>query len=419
MKKLISSLVCALSVTASLFVGVSQASGQAAPLPRFLPAESAGYTLTSTSEDAASSGSTYVGYFGNQSNTKSIEVTADATQSADLTSDLKSRAKKGERVHGKPAVVSVDDTEVSVVWLEKGNLYRVKFRGTSRKGVLAFAQNVRPTGKADSSFTVKSLPVGLSTIYIGPESGLAAGGYQAEFNETGKGDNRVSLLALNVDPRYIKVAVSQLPDAVPTTVRGKPGYRIGASGDLISLLLWMEQPNLALIVVAGVQSPSTFAESLMPVDEPTWKAASDLAAANTRAIESGNSGPVGPPVAAGNIADIAWAASVSAQCLIFAAGSSTVSVCAPGITSPTLVAWKPLVVKQKTLVFGIAGANVTTVVAKSAGVELIRIPTQVVVDQPGLRYFAIELTVNPTAVTFVGLDAAGVELGPATAAQPR
>lgn len=413
MNRRISSFFCAVAAVGTLIASSAPASA-AAPLPRFLPNAESGYVLMDALDDVIPNSSNYIGAFASNDKTKSVSIDAQSAQSSSIAETIKESAGK-DKVHGKPAMVRTSGSLTSIIWLEKGNLYQLEARGLSKKPALAFAQNVKPTGKPDSSFTVKKVPAGFTKIYVGPQSGLIAGAYAAAFVEKEAPKKTIATFyALNVDPRYMDVLLSQQESYAPTTIRGKSGFEISADGEVVDV--WMEQPNL--LMIAATDQPSklaSFVESLVPVDEPTWAAAYD--ASQSANPSGGSSDVVGPPVAAGMLAGIPWGASVNGQCLVFTAAATKTNVCVTGIMSPSFVGWKSVVVNGKTLVFGITGANVTTVVAAANGAEVTRVPTEPVADQPGLRYFAIELSGDPAATTFSGLDAAGVVVGPAIGSQ--
>ncbi len=404
--------VAALTAVGTLIASIGPASA-AAPLPRFLPSAESGFALMDAIEDVIPTSSNYIAAFGTEDRSKSVTIDSQSAQSSSIAGSIKESAGK-DKVHGKPAVVRTSGSSTSVLWLEKGNLFQLEARGLGKKPALAFAEKVKPTGKADSSFVVKKVPAGFTRIYVGPQSGLIAGGYAAAFSESGPKPKLAAVMyALNVDPRYMEVLLAQQASYSSVTVRGKSGYQIDSDGEAITV--WMEQPNLLLLVSAEQSGKlSSFAESLAPVDEATWLAAVEAASSLN---SDGGSDAAGPPVAAGTLAGIPWGATVDGQCLSFTAATAKTKVCVPGIMSPSFLGWKSVVVNGKTLVFGITGANVTTVVATANGAEVSRIQTEAVADQPGLRYFALELSGDPATTTISGLDAAGAVIAAPSGAQ--
>ncbi len=410
--KLIGVLTTAISVAAFAV----PANAQSNSLPKYLPAEAAGFTLTEAQENTdRPSSDSYLYVLGTPDRSRSIMVTALPAESGSIASSIKRQAGKN-KVHGKPAIIESSGQDTMITWLEKGSLFTIESHGSQLKPVKAFAEGVKPTGKPDSSFSVKAVPAGMNKIYSGPEAALiGAGGYAASFMKGQDKRSQVNFIAQNVDPRYFEVLASQSPTAEATTMRGKPAYQIFAG--FANITFWMEQPNMLMLVLSSTQaSGNQFAEALAPVDEPTWAAAVDAAASVQDAAS--NDGTTSPPVAAGIVGDIPWGATVRGSCIVFAAGDSKADVCTKGSAPANFLGWNTLTVKSKTLAVGVTGKGVATVVAVANGVELQRAATQPVTGQAGLQYFVIDLgSADPATVTFSGLDAAGAEIAPAIAAK--
>ncbi len=410
-------LLFSLSVLAGLGVGVATpANAQSGFLPRYLPtAVPAGYQMRGASEGGGDDSDQYVHILRDGSGTKEFVVSgvpASKERSEFLIPLLVGESTKKVTVHGRPGRKGTLNGNAVVAWFERGRVISVTAAGSTPKAVVVFAAGVLPTKKGDGSFTIEKKPVGFTTLFAGPASSIISTSYSVAWQSE---DGLLIQAAANVVANYVDLISGPTSRSTPVTIGTKPGFAIQREG--VVGVVWMEQPNLVIQIVStelNVEGVLAVASSVAPLDEAAFQSATE--AVDEPSADGGNGAtpaPVSGPVAAGNIAGAPWVATISAQCVRFALSKVKVETCLPGFTSPSALISNIALVNGKPVAVGVTGANVATVVFTVGGAEVARIATSPILDQPGIRYFVVELPTD-TAVSASGLDAAGLEIAPAT-----
>jgi hypothetical protein len=377
-----------------LIIGLTGQAGRATAntLPRFVPAEAAYQVLSSEDDGPRKVATSFVEVLRDQAGQREIVITATPTTARAAQRTLVSLLSEGGTKTSVRKLAAVKTTsattkEVKLTWFEKNSLIRVYAYRVVDRDLRSVAAATVPTGKSDASFRLDVVPSGFTVKYRGQEAATLSDSAFATYSRDG-GTTRVEYTALNVIDGYLDTFVlrPQQP-AVATTIHGKPAYIFTAGPSLV----WMEQPNLMIVLEgATVGELQTFGESLVAVDEATWRLRAQPTVSGTT--------PGGTP----------WYAEYRGRCFTFVITGGANERCAKAPASATTLIWAPLTGKGQEFATGLTGTAIVTVVAKLNGVEYSRSTTQPVPGEKDLRVFAFEIT-GPFGITVSGLDAAGLD----------
>jgi hypothetical protein len=412
--------ISALTVAVLAVFGVLAPAAQAQSVPRFLPTKvPAGYQITDfLDRTTPSSVINYLQYFRTPDNQRAILISAVPAQKEDFTSSISllvGNGAKKTKVRGLTATVIVDDGYIQYNWWEKNRLFRAYSIQVPQKTLLATITSIGVSGLPDASYSVKKKPVGYEQVYAGTSTRLY-GAYSGVLWESTDGE--IELSVTSIDPRYVDVYLNTpFAKNQPTTVNGKPAFVIENSSSVE--VWWVEQPGLLIEMEADDLTTAGLldvAASVAPVDEATWTTAVNTPATPPSTDPgSGSGGSSGALVGAGMVDTAPWTANpgATANCLRFTISGASTEACVKGQNS---LGWNSLTVGGKTYAFGVAAANVATVVASVNGAEVGRAAVTPASGQPLIRVFALALPANVTGATVTGLDAAGGQVQTALAA---
>jgi hypothetical protein len=402
----------------------------APPVPRFIPSRvTAGYTV-SDSSDRTNPSSTirYIRYLRNNENTAAVYAAAEPMQKSEwdsLAASFRSAGLRPVKIRKLKGFVDESDGVRTYFWFDKNRIITTRAINLPAKQHVAMNNSVVVSRLPDASFGMK-VPAGMGLVYAGSTTGLF--GSNSEIGWKNAAEDELYLDVLSVDRRAFEVyLLNPFTQYSATTVNGKPAYVIESSR--YTEVWWEEQPGLLVEVVGSALTATALidvANSVAPVDEATWQAyVATAGQAPTTAPAGGTPGggavgggtaPIAPAsalVGAGMVDGVPWTAEVgsSATCLKFNISGVVSETC---IKAPNSLGWNVITANGKTVVVGVAAANIANVVVKAAaGPEIIRGPVGPVTGQPVLRLFVLSVPAGSTASTVGGLDAAGVEVAPA------
>jgi hypothetical protein len=412
------------SLPAVLIVcGLSASPGMAAtgkPVPRLLPTKvPASYVVTAV-DDLADRYEVEQSqaFLRNAANTKAILVVAEPYEQTAWERDVRQFLDgkvKSVLVHGRRAFVMDDSSSVrSLIWFDRDRTFVSYSTGNDLVTQRQLAEAVLRTDTSRTSFTVKSVPPGLKTVFAGPTRLLSSGYSTVTYTSDPRNANStLSIEVRRIDRRYVElVFLSPLVGtSEPITVHGKPGYRSTSVGGTTTI--WYEdQPGLLVALSSSTLSDDaviSIANSVAPVTETAWKAVEQQAIDFTANIS------VSPKlVGAGVIDGQVWTAqnAARANCLVFTVALTPFQTC---VANPGVLGWLTIAVEAKPLVVGVASANVVTAVLKVNGAEVSRAVVSPVIGQPTLRLFVFSVGADATNVTITGLDVNGSEILPSAA----